>query len=320
MSKVRISSNSLPIPYTEYTVSHKGDHIKFYLSKEESRTRKLPLLVWIQGSGCHSLFRRETKGKNKGKILGGQQNLLRDILKGRAHVMAVEKSGVSYLDSPISGGTAKNCTDVFLREHTLEKWANRISVAISSICKMHLVNENKIAIIGHSEGGATAALVAVMNHKVKVVAILSATGGTQLYDLILNARKKGREQGKSDRMINLETKKIISKYKQILTDPNSIERFAWGHPFRRWSSFICHSTAEDLMLSGAKIYIAHGTNDKVVPIESADCLIAELFRRGRTNIVINYLPDADHSLAKAEQEHFEAQKKVFASFIRWWLG
>lgn len=242
-------------------------------------------------------------------------------MQGRAFVLAVEKPGVAYLDNPSKRGVATGCKQSFLREHTLDRWAGAVDASIRAATELSVVDENRIAIIGHSEGAATAAAVVAANPKIQAVGLLSGSGGTQLFDLLLQARQQGIEMGENDEEITTRVEKVIKTFREILADPQSIKRFAWGHPFKRWYSFISHSTVESLMQSSASIYIAHGTKDRTVPVESVDYLVAELLRRGHTDVTLRYIAGADHSLVSPKKASvIEAQEWVLKDFVDWWLG
>jgi hypothetical protein len=71
-------------------VYFKLDRVEFYVSRENSGSRKLPLITFIQGSGCHSIFRKGPEGK----IYGGQQNLLRKAVERRAYKDYLRLSGL----------------------------------------------------------------------------------------------------------------------------------------------------------------------------------------------------------------------------------
>jgi hypothetical protein len=54
-------------PFGRYfTPDQLGRHISFFIADERSATRPLPLVVWIQGTGCSSLF-----GRNGDRITQG---------------------------------------------------------------------------------------------------------------------------------------------------------------------------------------------------------------------------------------------------------
>ena len=132
--------------------------------------RAAPLVVWIQGSGCHSLFVRAPDGTVRTR----QQGILASVVGDRGTVLAVEKPGVRLFDDPGPRGTADGCRAAFRREHTLERWSAAVVAAISAQTAMAAASP--LVIIGHSEGGLVGASVARQLDHVSHVALLSSPG------------------------------------------------------------------------------------------------------------------------------------------------
>jgi pimeloyl-ACP methyl ester carboxylesterase len=139
-------------------------------------------VVFIQGSGCDSLFI-----KVGDRVGGGIQNLLLPFAKGRARVLVVEKPGVNYLDQSKQPGAAEGCRPEFLQEHTLDRWAEAVNTAIKAAHELPQIDATKTLVVGHSEGGLVAARVAALNAKITHVASLAGGGPTQLFDLVETA-------------------------------------------------------------------------------------------------------------------------------------
>ena len=81
----RLDPVALGIPFQRYTTTDSlGRTIVFYLSRHDTNEppARLPVALFIQGSGCQSLFR-----KNGEQISGGLQNVLHREAKGRARVL-----------------------------------------------------------------------------------------------------------------------------------------------------------------------------------------------------------------------------------------
>src|SRR5262249_47089254 len=117
----------LGAPYTRYrTIDAHGRRIVFYVSDDAGGAAH-PLAVFIQGSGCDSVF---AKTGPSAQVSGRLQNVLRGAGKGRVRVMAVEKPGVEYLDASKQPGSAMGCSETFLEQHTLPRWAEAIQAAI----------------------------------------------------------------------------------------------------------------------------------------------------------------------------------------------
>src|SRR5262245_33386013 len=94
----------LGIPYQRYMVKDSFDRtITFYLSLPSKNENKQPIALFIQGSGCQSLFRKQAE-----KVTGGYQNILLQVARGRVRILVVEKPGVKFLDTPSRPGSAES--------------------------------------------------------------------------------------------------------------------------------------------------------------------------------------------------------------------
>lgn len=119
--------------------------ITFYLSLAAASKERLPLAVFVQGSGCSSQFMRRGD-----RVNGGLQNLLLEAVRGRARVLVVEKPGVNYLDEAQRPGSAEGCSPEFLAEHTLPRWAEAVGAAIRAAQTLPGIDTTKTLVIGHS--------------------------------------------------------------------------------------------------------------------------------------------------------------------------
>jgi erythromycin esterase len=319
----------LGIPFDRYTTRDRfGRTVSFYLSQapksdagkklfqngdatpsnKESRPRfgtagKLPLAVFVQGSGCSSLFSRQG-----GKVYGGLQNLLLAEGQARFRVLAVEKPGVAFGDTPRDPGTALEGSAAFRREHTLPRWVEAVNAALNAAHRLEDVDWTRTLVVGHSEGGIVAAHVAARNPLVSHAAILASSGPSQLYDFLA-----GAPAARADA--------VRAEWAKVLADPDSADKMWMGHPYRRWSSFLKTSTLEGLLASRAVVFAAHGTKDRNVPIASFDVLHAVLLARGRDLTALR-LEGRDHGFGKENDAPGDPRgmRDLFARVGAWFVG
>jgi predicted esterase len=298
-------------PFERYTTTDTlGRDITLYLS--QSGSARLPLALLIQGSGCWSAFSKNSLGQ----ISGWHQNTLYSIANNRFRVMIVEKPGVSFLYNPTDPGTAENCTDTFKKEHTLERWAEALQASVLAAKNQFDIDTRKMLVAGHSEGGITSAKFAANNAFVTHVAVLSGSGSNQVFDLVATIRKSNQNRPVNER--EAAANQIFKNHRQILNDPDNWQSFMWGHPFRRWTSFLATSTLEQLKKSSAKIYLAHGTEDTSVPIEAFDVNLAEMLRMNRV-VVPDRREGARHNLNKPGQNGPEGMREVLSAVGDWFM-
>src|SRR5262245_27589441 len=250
-SRPKADPTQLGIPFQRYTAEDSfGRVITFYLStppKEEGDARK-PVALFIQGSGCQSLFRKRDE-----RIVGGYQNLLLQEAKGRARILVVEKPGVKFLDTPARPGSAQGASEEFLKEHTLARRAEANRAAVRAVWMLPDADVSRTLVMGHSEGGIVAARVAAELPPVTHVASLAGGGPTQLFSLAELRARPQKGDGPEDAARRRQA--VYDEWAKIQADPESITKFWLAHPYRRWSTFLPHSLTTELLRTHARVYL-----------------------------------------------------------------
>ncbi|MBI1778677.1 MAG: hypothetical protein HYR63_25325 [Proteobacteria bacterium] len=278
-----------------------GRAIVFYLSEASGPAR--PLVLFVPGSGCAPSFRRTPEGR----VTAGYQGPLLAVVADRLRVLVVEKPGAVAFDPTPRGGTAVGCGPEFLREHTLERWTAALAAALAAARAMPGVDSTQTLVIGHSEGAVAAAHLSRLDPAITGIALLAGSGPSQLFDLLLEARRRRGEAGAAE---------VLAEANKISGDPDAVDRWAWGHPYRRWSSFLAVSSLEELQASRAGIYLAYGTEDTAVPLESSEVLHAGLLAAGR-NPTVERRYGSNHSLDLPGQRPPEGMSEVFRHVVQW---
>jgi erythromycin esterase len=283
----------LGLPFERFTTRDAtGRTITFYLSRPpKGSAEKLPLAIFVQGSGCASVF-----PKKDGKIVGGLQDLLLAAGKGRLRVLVVEKPGVRFGDHPKKPGSAEEGSAEFRKEHTLPRWVEAINAAVRAGQQFPDVDWCRTLVVGHSEGGIVAAHLAAANPHVTHVALLAGGGPTQLFDLLELAAKPRRAEEPAGEA-RARVRRIQEGWARVCADPDNPDKLWLGHPHRRWTSFLKTSTQEGLLASRTAVFLAQGTADASVSVTGFDTLRAELIARGR-DVTAERLEGADHAFRK----------------------
>ncbi len=297
-------------PYLRYFTRDGADRkISFYIS-ETSSTAKLPLVVYVQGSGNNSHFI-----KNNEQIIPLNGHIyLFESLQGKARLLIVEKPGVNYLDNPKE--TTKN--GHFNRQHSLEKWSEAISASIKAAIRSGLADSSKILVVGHSEGGLVACklgndLADLVTH----VGVFAGGGNSQLYDLIYLARKGSFFNTISDDVL-IRTHHVLGEWEKIRAEPYSTSKFFLGFTYLRWASFMQTSCIEQLEHCKAKIFIAQGMKDENLDPSSADQLYAHLLSKNK-DVTYDRLENADHSFNEKDNPGFNGWKAETEKILSWFM-
>jgi uncharacterized protein (TIGR03067 family) len=306
----------LGVPFDRYTTRDAaGRTITFYLFRPpKGPAEKLPLAVFVQGSGCASVF-----ASKDGKIAGGIQDLLLAAGKDRLRVLVVEKPGVRFGDMPKDPGSGEEGSAEFRKEHVLPRWVEAVNAAVRAGEQVPGVDWSRTLVVGHSEGGIVAAHLAAANRRVTHVAVLAGGGPTQLFDLLELAARPRRPDEPAEEA-QARVRRIQEGWAAVRADPESADKFWLGHPHRRWSSFLKTSTQEGLLASRAAVFLAQGTADTSVSVTGFDTLRAELTARGR-DVTAERLDGCDHTFRKpgAAPGSLDGFRDVLGRAADWFL-
>lgn len=260
-----------------------GPEVDYYLSKT---ARPAPLILFIQGSGCAPVFHGFDTGKRYSNIF----NYIPWGMEGKYAVMVVNKP-YAALTPPAKLDGALSCSRQFNDYFSLDNWVRDLRAALAHARRQPWVDQRRMLVLGTSEGATVAAALAAVDDGVTDVALVGASGPTQLYDFVVAAYKApGTDAEVAARLDQLDATR-----KQIFARPDSVTDFAWGHTFKRWSSFFRVSSTANLQQSRARIYLASGMQDTAVPILSTESMAAQLQAAGR-DITMRRVPNGGHGL------------------------
>lgn len=272
-------------------------------SKCEEGPKLLPLVVLVQGAGGGSIFQRT---KTPGEVAVDKFPLsqaVMDRFEGKARVLMVEKPGVQFLEEgqDPSNGIGIGCSETYLRQHALPRWAEAINACIFNVRTNSLVDKTKTLVLGTDEGGIVAAKIASLDKTITHVASLYGGGPSQIFDM-KELALKGLLEGQDPNLSPDErVAEVENEWKKIQEDPRSITKFWRGETYLRWHSFASESLVDNLLASQAKIFIAHGTMDTVSPIESFDEMLSKLLASGR-QVVHERVEGAEHGFKFTEDD------------------
>lgn len=261
-----------------------GPEIDYFISKT---ARPSTVLLFIQGSGCVPVF----YGLDTSNRVSTVFNYIPWAMRGKYAVMVVNKPHAPATPSG-EPGSATGCPRQFNDYFSFDSWARHLGLALKHARQLPWVDARRTLVLGSSEGATMAAALAGSDSAITDVALVGASGPTQLYDFVLAAYKApGSDADVSARLDQLDTTR-----KQIFAKPDSGSDFAWGHTFKRWSSFFRASSTVNLQKSRARIYIASGMQDVNVPILSTESMVSELQAAGR-DVTVRRVANVGHSLA-----------------------
>ena len=286
----------------------------FVADFDNGLTRRKGLLVYLDGSGAQSLF-TVVDGRTGVGVFG----VLARVAAPHYHTAAVEKRGVEF---GVGGrpGAGEGASMEYTTHATRGERIADIRLLLDTLIGEPKIDPHHVILVGHSEGADVAAGVAAADPRVTHVAFLSGGGTSQMFDLMVLTRHRMAQQGKSPDEIEKAIRRLEEDYRDIFAHPQSESKFFMGHAYRRWSDFFNQPAANDLLRTKAKLFLAHGTEDQSVPIESFDFLTVELLRADKDNVVVRRYPGRDHGLSASNRSGNEPpMKDVFEEIISWTL-
>lgn len=278
-----------------------GRRITYYISRP--RSAAAPILLMIQGSGCARVLNQQS-----GSAYSTIFNLVPFASDGRFTVVAVEKPFAGQQTAEHSG-MASPCTRQFNEDFTAGSWLQALQVSLKDARRSPWVDQRRTAILGASEGAVMATMLAASDDRITDVIAISGSGTTQLYDFIAQAYRTCFDIARC-------LAEVEGTARDIATDPHTATRFAWGHPYKRWTSFFRIDPGEQLLRSNARVYLAFGTSDRAVPALSQEVAVAKLLAAGR-DVTITRIVDGDHSLRQPGAANLDTLDAVQRAALEW---
>lgn len=277
----------------------------------EAFGERKPLLLWCEGSGAQSVFGRWPQG-----LSGGLFAYLVDRWGDRFHVVVCEKRGVDFCGSADVHGSSVGATTEYHEHATWEGRVGQNCALIDALLAHPMVDASQVFVIGHSEGGDVAAGIASMRDEVTQVATLAGAGGCQWAEMMMLVRDQARDEGEDEATAEAWVASVENDLAKLMADPESTDAILWGHAHRRWSSFGRRTPVDSLLATDAAIYMAQGTRDTAVPIESFDVVVVELLRHGKRPTVVR-VPDADHGFATPDDAEQDGILEALDAAVEW---
>ena len=229
------------------------------LSKPEGATGALPAVILISGSGPND--RDETVA---GIPIFGQ---IADALATAGFaVLRYDKRGVGQ-----SGGRVEAAT--------MTDYAEDARAAVRMLSSRKDIDRRRIAIVGHSEGGSLALLVAAKEPRIAGVALLATVGTTgadlNMYQVTRALDRANRPAAERQTTLDLQRRiqeaVLTGKGWETIQVPPSVRHQAETPWFQ---SFLAYDPAKIMKAIEQPILIVQGSLDTQVPPDHADKLEA----------------------------------------------
>lgn len=276
------------------------DHYELHTKKLKSFTvhvvksqkkGKKPLLLYIQGSTPTPLYYSTKSGNSTGISL--DVNRYADDY----HVVLISKPDIPICDSlkqDEDGRLYYPSNELYKNTYSLDSRAESASYAIDFLLKKLSVDQQKVIVMGYSEGAQVAPRVAVLNKKVTHLVCFVGNTLNHFYNFIIEARLQAAKgvitHNESQRVVD----SLYNEYEKIYADPKSTTKEWYGDTYLKWASF-CKTTPLESMLSlDIPILYVAGAKDNNQSIIDIDYAYLEFLRKGKRNLTYKVYPNCDH--------------------------
>lgn len=314
--------------FEHYSIVKDNDTIKFHTYSNGDETQKKGVLLYIQGSGSDPFYKlirhidtiktSKTDEPKIKKYLEVHKTLPFNLTEFSKEylLVAISKKNIPFEIFGNEFDTPKS----FYENDNLNYRVWQANEVVNYLSENFLKNQNKIILLGHSEGTEIVAKLGTINNKISNIGYFSGSGNAQYYDFILDIRKSVQRGETTEEESILEIEKVFNEVKDIYEYPNSLTKKWLGHSYRKWSSSV-EPSIDNLLKINIPIYVAHGAKDKAVPIESAYLIPIEFIRNKKSNLTFKVYPKLDHSFSiipqSENEEYIEKWDEVVRDFLNW---
>lgn len=211
-----------------------------------------------------------------------------------------------------ASGQPGTCSAAYKHADTLER---RVADTLEFIGKQPALKAlpgRSLALIGFSEGGMIAPIVAARSKTAGWLVIAGAGGMKQSEEFLVFA-----DRGVAPYATVYSRAKLEAEFSAIRSAPDAQDKEFFGLPYRYWSSHLFHDPLPVLAQLDIPIVAAMGEKDDSVPIESGRLLQSYFARHPEKNFQFIEYKDANHRLQANEKSHL---KPFLASLAKWFEG
>lgn len=301
--------------FKHHSVVLKNDTINYHTYSKKDTDSTKNLLLYIQGSKAMSLYQTmEEDGKTYvGTVIPIDFNLLPDDYL----LVVISKKGFPFLTEMDKEFPVPK---TYYENQTLAYRAFQADQVINDIIKNHKNQFQKIIALGHSEGSDVVAKLGTINKKITHFGYWSGGGNTQFIDFVTFIRKDVDKGNLTEEQAKLKIDSLFNDLKDIMANPNATDKFWQGNnnSYKRWSGF-SEPPIENLLQIEKPIFVAIGTKDQAVALESAYLIPIEFIRNKKDNLTFKTFPNLDHMFGKEREEgKFEEHlDDIFIEFLNW---
>lgn len=262
---------------------------ELYESRKNNTVNPKAVFFYIQGSEQTS-------------VLSKTQFMASAVIFGCRAIMS-EKRGC-YPDSFNSG--------IFMKYSEKQTRVSDHIAVINSYLE-NIDKETPVIIVGNSEGGDIAAVVANKIPQVSHLILMGSAGGWSQYSEIKYFIEKNngyldmRDVTGFDSLVNV-----------MNGTENSMQTWA-GLPYKRWNSYLFDSSITYLQKLDIPILLLHGSADKNVPVEAARAVQNYFYRNNKPNLKYIEYKGVDHTFTDTS-DHKSRYPYLEIDMVNWFVN
>jgi alpha-beta hydrolase superfamily lysophospholipase len=277
--------------------SHRAE-LKYYLAAPPGSDR-YPVVLILDDGGCVGGARMIESPRVSALVSAGYA------------VVVFDKPGVGpHDDGKLCSSDFLATNDRFTRVRDGDIMVGRLQLILSRW-------DGRLVVLGEAEGAVVAAEVAAHYDAASAVALLPGSGWERAHELMLLKRKEFMAQGVGPATIARELFQLDNTINEIELAPVPGKTWLTQYgTYLRWSSYMRYAPVDDLVRLACPIYIAHGTADTVIPIESSEAVVKVFEQIGRKNITFKRYDGLDHQWrAKNGKPHVVEIERDFMDWL-----
>lgn len=276
----------------EGTIRIEGQQRHYFRLHDEGADDKARPILLISGSGC--------------RAFGDRIPSFFQSYPAPVDVYFLEKAGID------KGDDGTRCSPAYRRADHLERRVDDALAFIDTEPRLKSLGPRSLAILGFSEGGMVAPIVATRSTKIGWLATAGSGGSPQSEDfLIFEAR------GVAPYATLFTREHLLQTYAAIKAEPDSVDKEFFGHSYRYWSSHLFVDPLSAYARLHIPVVAAMGENDDSVPIESGRKLGAYFASRPDKPFTFVEYPRAGHALQAPGRNHLS---DFIAGLAEWLKG
>lgn len=205
----------------------------------------------------------------------------------------------------------------YWKKKTLEFRVSRVNSVIEDVLK-NVFKPKKIVLVGTSQGCDVVAKLGTINKDITHIGFWASGGHNQLTDFITMARKDVYRGKLSEEKAKVIVDSLLTQFDKMYKNP-SPDKFWDDNSYLSYVSF-SEAPVNNLLKINIPLFVAIGTADENVPVESAFIIPIEFMKHGKTNLTFKYYKNYDHGFVemlpnKKQIDRFDDVTKEFFDWV-----